>query len=152
MKTIKGILKIYHPEETLKYHLKSTYCKAVYLNSENFLEVEIISDDDLDHVEDDSLQYQFPQIALNIFDFPIETNMLLGNTFLVDDENNTEVNLYDDEDAYISENTLTFENDSEGNLTLFWKGMITDFYTGTDDLIPFKLKCNFKADEIEIDD
>lgn len=149
---MKGILKIYHPEETLKYHLKSTYCKAVYLNNENFLEVEVISDDDLDHAEDDSLQYQFPQIAFNIFDFPINTNTLLGNTFLVDDENNIEVNLFDDEDAYISENSLKFENDNEGNLILFWKGLISDFYTGSEDLISFKLKCHFKAEEIEIDD
>lgn len=147
---MKGILKIYHPEETLKYHLTNTYCKAVYLNNENFLEVEIISDDDLDHVEDDSLQYQFPQIALNIFDFPINTNALSDQSFFVDDENNTEVNLYDDEEAYISENSLNFENDPEGNLILFWKGLITDFYTGSDDLIPFKLKCHFKPDHIEV--
>ncbi|MGS0747918.1 hypothetical protein [Halpernia sp. GG3] len=149
---MKGILKIYHPEETLKYHLKSTYCKAVFLNKENFLEVEVISDDDVDHVDDDSLQYQFPQIALNISDFPIDTNELLDSTFLVDDESSMEVNLFDDEDAYISENSLTFENDAENKLILLWKGLITDFYTGSDNLIPFKLKCHFEADEIEIDD
>ncbi|SFI28062.1 hypothetical protein [Halpernia frigidisoli] len=149
---MKGILKIYHPEETLKYHLKNTYCKAVFLNNENFLEVEIISDDDVEHVEDDSLQYQFPQIALNISDFPIETDDLLDQTFLVDDESSCEVNLFDDEDAYISENSLKFENDEKGDLFLFWKGNITDFYTGSDELIPFKLKCHFKAEEIEIDD
>lgn len=149
---MKGILKIYHPEETLKYHLKSNYCKAVYLNHENFLEVEIISDDDLDHVEDDSLQYQFPQIAFNIFDFPIETDTLLGHSFSVNDENCTGVDLFDDEDAFISENFLEFESDKDGNLVLFWKGLITDFYTNSEDLIPFKLKCHFKADEIEIDD
>ena len=149
---MKGILKIYHPEETLKYHLKNTYCKAVYLNNENFLEVEIISDDDVDHVDDDSLQYQFPQIAFNISDFSIESNQLLGNTFLIDDGNTAEVNLFDDEDAYVSENSLKFENDGEGNLILFWKGLISDFYTGSDDLIPFKLKCHFKAEEIEIED
>ena len=56
--------KIYHPEETLKYHISSTYCKAVYLNSKNFLEVEIITDDSLDHVEDDSLQYNFSSAIL----------------------------------------------------------------------------------------
>ena len=149
---MKGILKIYHPEETLKYHLKSTYCKAVYLNNENFLEVEIISDDDVDHVDDDSLQYQFPQIAFHISDFPIETDELLGNTFILNDENLAEVDLFDDEDAYISENSLKFENDEEGKLILFWKGFITDFYTGSDELIPFKLKCHFKADEIEVEE
>lgn len=147
---MKGILKIYHPEETLKYHLKSTYCKAVFLNKENFLEVEVISDDDVDHVDDDSLQYQFPQIALNISDFPIETDQLLGTTFLINDESIAEVDLFDDEDAFVSENSLTFENDGEDNLILFWKGLITDFYTGSDDLIPFKLKCHFKPDLIEV--
>ncbi|SEG15200.1 hypothetical protein SAMN05421847_1553 [Halpernia humi] len=149
---MKGILKIYHPEETLKYHLKNTYCKAVYLNSENFLEVEIISDDDLDHVEDDSLQYQFPQIAFNISEFPIDSKKLAGKTFEVNEEVYTDVDLFDDEEAYISDNSLKFENDENGELTLFWKGNITDFYTGTEELIPFKLKCHFKADEIEIED
>jgi hypothetical protein len=149
---MKGILKIYHPEETLKYHLKNTYCKAVYLNNENFLEVEIISDDDLDQVEDDSLQYQFPQIAFNISEFPIDSKELIGKTFELSDEVYTDVDLFDDEEAYISDNCLKFENDENGELTLFWKGNITDFYTGTDGVIPFKLKCNFKADEIEVED
>lgn len=149
---MKGILKIYHPEETLKYYLKNTYCKAVYLNNENFLEVEIISDDDLDQVEDDSLQYQFPQIAFNISEFPIESKKLGGETFEVNEEVYTDVDLFDDEEAYISDNSLKFEEDENGELTLFWKGNITDFYTQTDEAIPFKLKCNFKDDEIEIDD
>lgn len=149
---MKGILKIYHPEETLKYYLKNTYCKAVYLNNENFLEVEIISDDDLDQVEDDSLQYQFPQIAFNISEFPIDSKKLGGETFEVNEEVYTDVDLFDDEEAYISDNSLKFEEDENGELTLFWKGNITDFYTETDEVIPFKLKCNFKDDEIEIDD
>lgn len=149
---MKGILKIYHPEETLKYHLKSTYCKAVFLNKEHFLEVEVISDEDVDHVEDDSLQYQFPQIAFNISDFPIDAETLLDQTFEIEDENINYVDLFNDEDAYTTNNVLKFENDANGDLILFWNGNITDFYTGTEDVIPFKLKCNFKADEIEIDD
>lgn len=149
---MKGILKIYHPEETLKYHLKNTYCKAVFLNKEHFLEVEVISDEDVDHVEDDSLQYQFPQIAFNISDFPIDTETLLDQTFEIEDENINYVDLFNDEDAYTTNNVLKFENDANGDLILFWNGNITDFYTGTEDVIPFKLKCNFKADEIEIDD
>ena len=47
---MKGILKIYHPEETLKYHIQHSYCKAVYLNEEHLLELEIVTDEDLDHV------------------------------------------------------------------------------------------------------
>ena len=152
---MKGILKIYHPEETLKYHISSTYCKAVYLNSKNFLEVEIITDDSLDHVEDDSLQYNFPQLSLDVFEFPIDSNELVGKTFRIEDtdeETYTEVDLYDDEEAYLYENELTFSKDEEDVLQLFWQGKIDDFYTGSDEPIPFKLKCHFKADDIEIEE
>ena len=152
---MKGILKIYHPEETLKYHISSTYCKAGYLNSKNFLEVEIITDDSLDHVEDDSLQYNFPQLSLDVFEFPIDSNELEGKTFRIEDtdeETYTEVDLYDDEEAYLYENELTFSKDEEDVLQLFWQGKIDDFYTGSDEPIPFKLKCHFKADDIEIEE
>ena len=152
---MKGILKIYHPEETLKYHISSTYCKAVYLNSKNFLEVEIITDDSLDHVEDDSLQYNVPQLSLDVFEFPIDSNELEGKTFRIEDtdeETYTEVDLYDDEEAYLYENELSFSKDEEGELQLFWQGKIDDFYTGSDEPIPFKLKCHFKADDIEIEE
>ena len=152
---MKGILKIYHPEETLKYHISSTYCKAVYLNSKNFLEVEIITDDSLDHVEDDSLQYNFPQLSLDVFEFPIDSNELEGKTFRIEDtdeETYTEVDHYDDEEAYLYENELTFSKDEDDVLQLFWQGKIDDFYTGSDEPIPFKLKCHFKADDIEIEE
>lgn len=152
---MKGILKIYHPEETLKYHLQSTYCKAVYNNSKNFLEVEIITSDSLDHVEDDSLQYNFPQLSFDVFDFPIDTNELEGKTFKIeeiDDATYTEVNLYDDEEAYLYENNLSFSQNEDGDLQLVWQGKIDDFYTGADEPISFKLKCNFKEDDIEIED
>ena len=152
---MKGILKIYHPEETLKYHIKSTYCKAVYSNMEHFLEIEIITDDSLDHVEDDSLQYNFPQLSLDVFEFPIDSNELEGKTFRIEDtdeETYTEVDLYDDEEAYLYENELSFSKDEEDVLQLFWQGKIDDFYTGSDEPIPFKLKCHFKADDIEIEE
>lgn len=152
---MKGILKIYHPDETLKYHIQTTYCKAVYSNTEHFLEVEIITDDSLDHVDDDSLQYHFPQIALNISDFPIEDDQLEGQSYLItdsEDEIYTAVDLYDDEDAYVSENKLRFQKDSQGELELFWDGHLNDFYTGSHESIPFKLKCNFRKDEILVDE
>ena len=78
---MKGILKIYHPDETLKYHIRSSYCKAFYSNTQHFLEVEIMTDDSLDHVDDDSLQYQFPQISMTVFDFPMEDAELAGKCF-----------------------------------------------------------------------
>lgn len=152
---MKGILKIYHPEETLKYNIKSTYCKAVYSNKQHFLEVEIITDDSLDHVDDDSLQYNFPQLSLNVFDFPIDSGELLGNTFNIeesDEETFTEVDLFDDEDAYLYNNELTFDKNESGDLQLIWQGNIDDFYTGSDEPIPFKLKCHFRQDDIDVDD
>lgn len=152
---MKGILKIYHPDETLKYHIQTTYCKAVYSNTQHFLEVEIITNDSLDHVEDDSLQYNFPQISMNVFDFPIEDAELAGKSFVISDsdaDNFIGADLFDDEDVFLTENKLSFKNDSAGELELFWEGNITDFYTGSDQPIPFKLKCNFKQDEIIVDE
>lgn len=152
---MKGILKIYHPEETLKYNIKSSYCKAIYANNQHFLEVEIITDDSLDHVEDDSLQYPFPQLSFTISNFPIESNDLAGKIFLVNDTDEdiyTEVNLFDDEEAYLYENELTFSQNNNEELNLVWEGKIDDFYTNTDDVISFKLKCHFNVDDIEIEE
>jgi hypothetical protein len=118
---MKGILKIYHPEETLKYHIKNTYCKAVYSNSEHLLEVEVITDESLDHVDDDSLQYNFPQLSLEVIDFPLENGEIEGKTFRIDDTDEstyTEIDLYDDEEAYLLSNELTFEKNGEGILQL----------------------------------
>lgn len=152
---MKGLLKIYHPEETLKYHLKSTYCKAIYSNKQHFLEVELITDDSVEHIDDDSLHYNFPQLSLAITDFPIDEHELAGKTFEIEDtadEIYTEVNLFDDEDAFVFNNELTFSKDGEGELQLCWTGEISDFYTGSDELIPFKLKCHFKPDEILVEE
>lgn len=152
---MKGILKIYHPDETLKYNIKSSYCKAVYSNKQHFLELEIITDDGLDHVDDDSLQYNFPQISLAIFDFPIDNSEIEGKVFTIDDseeETFSEVNLFDDDEAYIYDNKLEFNQDENGDLQLYWKGNIDDFYTGSDETIPFKLKCHFKQEAIEVDE
>lgn len=152
---MKGILKIYHPEETLKYFIKSTYCKSVYINSQNFLEVEIITDDSLDHVDDDSLQYKFPQLSLDVIEFPVTTAELEGQKFIIEDTEDeifTEVDLFDDDDAFLFENELTFDKNETDDLQLCWTGNITDFYTGSETPIPFKLKCHFRPDEIEVDD
>lgn len=152
---MKGILKIYHPEETLKYHIQHSYCKAVFLNEEHLLELEIITDEDLDHVEDDSLQYNFPQIALHISDFPVDSAELAGKTFIIndsEDSNYTEVNLYQDEDAYLNDNKLSFSEDENGELQLMWEGKIDDFYTNEKEPISFKMKCHFQPDIINIEE
>lgn len=152
---MKGILKIYHPEETLKYNIQHSYCKSVYLNEENLLELEIITDENLDHVEDDSLHYNFPQLSLHISDFPVESRELAGKTFVINDsEENvyTEFNLYDDEEAFLHQNKLTFSNDENEQLELIWEGEVDDFYTGNEEPIRFKLKCHFQPDTINIEE
>ncbi len=152
---MKGILKIYHPEETLKYHIQHSYCKAVFLNEEHLLELEIITDEDLDHVEDDSLQYNFAQIALHISDFPVDSAELAGKTFIINDSEDssyTEVNLYQDEDAYLNDNKLSFSEDENGELQLMWEGKIDDFYTNEKEPISFKMKCHFQPDIINIEE
>ncbi|MGD1318720.1 hypothetical protein [Chryseobacterium sp. CBo1] len=152
---MKGILKIYHPDETLKYNIKNTYCKAVYSNQKHFLELEVITDDGLDHVDDDSLQYNFPQLSLQVYDFPIDSPEIEGKTVQINDtaeEIFTEVDLYDDEEAFIYDNELLFEKNEEDVLQVIWKGTIDDFYTGSENPIPFRLKCEFKQDEIEVDE
>ncbi|QOR73153.1 hypothetical protein SAMN05443429_107132 [Cruoricaptor ignavus] len=152
---MKGILKIYHPEETLKYNIKSTYCKPVYSNRQHLLEVEIITDDCLDHVDDDSLQYNYPQLSFHIYDFPTDSAELCGKPILIndsDEDDYTEVDLHDDEEAYLYDNELSFTKDEEEVLHLVWKGEIDDFYTGSGTQIPFKLKCNFRPELIEVED
>ena len=152
---MKGILKIYHPEETLKYHLQHTYCKAVFSNMEHLLELDIVTDDSLDHVEDDSLQYHFPQLAFKISDFPVPGEELSGLTLELPEnaeESFCEVDLYDDEDAFVTENTLSFQNNSEGVLTLHWQGQISDFLTGSPDPLNFKLKCDFSPETLDIEE
>lgn len=154
-KKMKGILKIYHPEETLKYHIKNTYCKAVYSNMQHFLEVEITTDDSLDHVEDDSLQYNFPQLSFSVHDFLMADEEIAGKIFQIQDsveDQYTQVDLFDDEDAYLSDNELSFQKNQDDQLQVIWHGKIDDFYTGSAQPIPFKLKCHFKEDEIVIDE
>jgi hypothetical protein len=152
---MKGILKIYHPDETLKYNIRHTYCKAVYSNQQHLLEVEILTDDSLDHVDDDSLQYNFPQLSLEVFDFPLDSGDIEGKTIIINDSEEdtfTEVDLFDDEDAFIYDNELQFETNEDDVLQVIWKGTIDDFYTGSDTPIPFRLKCEFKQDDIVIDE
>lgn len=152
---MKGILKIYHPEETLKYHLEHTYCKAVFSNMKHLLELDILTDDSLEHVDDDSLQYHFPQLAFKISDFPVPAEDLSGLTLELpenDEENFCEVDLFDDEDAFVTENSLSFETNPLGILTLHWKGKISDFLTESEIPLDFKLKCDFSPETILIEE
>jgi len=92
---------------------------------------------------------------MEIFDFPIDSDEIEGQTFLIndsDDETFTEVDLFDDEHAYIYDNELCFEKNEDNELQVIWKGTIDDFYSGSETPLPFRMKCEFKPDEIVIDE
>lgn len=164
MKTIK----FFHPEETFTYHIEKCFCKVIYSGNQHFLLVEIQSNDELDHVEGDSLQNEFFQVTLNIDDFPVEaksTEELVGLTIEIpksyveieDEEGETEEIYYTnanfiDDDYETINNKLYFQKDNSGTLCLNWKGEVFDFTNETDQNIPFEVNCVFTPQKIEIND
>ena len=68
MKTIK----FFHSEETFNYQIEKALCKVVFQGNKKCLLVEIHSNDDLEQVEGDSLQNDYPQLSLFIDDFPLD--------------------------------------------------------------------------------
>jgi len=161
MKTIK----FFHPEETFTYYIQKCFCKVVYSGKQHQLLIEIHSTEDLDHVEDDSLQNDFPQVVLSIDDFPVNVasvNELNGKTIEIpdsyveieDEEGEieeffyTNVNFLED-DFEADNNKLSFFKDSSGTLCLKWKGEVSDFTGQTDGHIPFEVECAFVPQKIE---
>lgn len=161
MKTIK----FFHPEETFTYYIEKCFCKVVYSGQQHQLLIEIHSSDDLDHVEDDSLQNDFPQVVMSIDDFPLHVSSvdeLNGKTVEiptsyveVEDEDGeladvfyTTINF--SEDSFEADNNkLTFSKDESGNLCVNWKGEVFDFTEESDELIPFEVSCAFVPQKIE---
>src|SRR5690606_4287449 len=161
MKTIQ----FFHPEETFTYYIEKCFCKVVFSGQQHQLLVEIHSTDDLDHVEDDSLQNEFPQVTLTIDDFPLECRAVVelsGRTFEiphsyaeVEDEDGeiteifyTNVN-FSEEDFEADKNRLSFFKDESGILCVNWKGEVIDFTEETDEFIPFEVSCAFVPQKIE---
>lgn len=155
MKTIK----FFHPEETFVYYVEKCFCKVVYSGQQYQLLVEIHSTDDLDHVEDDAIQNNFPQVMLSVDDFPVKfksTDELSGNTIEIplcyaeieDEEGDisefyyTNVNFSED-DFESDNNSLSFFKDRSGTLCLKWKGEVEDFTDESDDYIRFEVECAF---------
>lgn len=161
MKTIK----FFHPEETLIYHIEKCFCKVVYSGKQHQLLIEIHSTDDLDHVEDDSLQNDFAQVILSVDDFPVQVASredLSGQSFEIpssyveieDEEGEIEEIFYtnvnvSDENFESDENHLSFFKDPTGALCLKWKGKVQDFTDETDEMIPFELECAFHPTSFE---
>ena len=151
---MKGLIKFYHPDETLVYHIRKCFCKVVFLNKKNTLVVEVF-------------QNEYPQVSFSIEDFeiPVKTiQQLCGKSFQIpsyeekENENGeveelyyTNVNLNDEEDLETDTNELKFGKDEQGNLKLIWQGYCEDFIT-QDEPIRFKVSCSFINDILEIDD
>lgn len=155
MKTIK----FFHPEETFIYYIDKSFCKVVFSGSNHQLLIEIHSTDDLDHVEDDSLQNNFSQVILSVDDFPVQVKSideLVGKTIEIpnsyveveDEEGEIEeyyyTNLNFAEDNFeADDNQLHFFKDEKGTLCVNWKGKAQDFTEQSDELIPFEVECVF---------
>ena len=164
---MNGVIKFYHPEETFVYHIKKSFCKVIYQNKTNLLTLEIESTDDLDHVEEDSLQNEFPEVIFNIDDFSIpyeSIDDLVGKSIEIpysyeekeDEEGEieqlyyTNLNVNDEDDLETDENTLQFLKDEKNNLQLTWRGFCDDFTNTIDERIKFKITCTFNETHDEI--
>jgi len=164
---MNGLIKFYHPEETFIYHIKKSFCKVVFQNKIHALVLEIASNDDLDHIEADSMQNEYPEVVFNIDDFiiPYETiDDLIGKTIeipfsyeeienedgKIDEYYYTNLNANGEEDLETDENILQFSKNEKGDLVLLWKGICEDFTYTTDEPIKFKITCTFNefTDEV----
>jgi len=133
MKTIK----FFHSDETFIYQIEKALCKVVYQGNKKCLLVEIQSNDDLEHVEGDSLQNEFPQLSFFIDDFPLDVDSveeLNGKKVSIpygfaeeEDEEGDTVEVYyttlnvSEEDFETVNNELTFNVNDKGILTLNWR-------------------------------
>ena len=164
MKTIK----FFHPDETFNYNIEKSLCKVVFQGNKKCLLVEIHSTDDLEHVEGDSLQNDFPQLSLFIDDFPLDVESveeLNGKKISIpygfaeeEDEEGEMVEVYytslnvSEEDFETVNNDLAFSVNEKGVLTLNWKGEVQDFTEESDGDIPFEINCSFEEFDFKEDD
>lgn len=164
MKTIKFFLK----EGTFNYTIEKCFCKVVYADQQHQLLIEVHSTDDLDHVEEDSLQNEFPHVVLSIDDFPVPFQSLeelenqtieIPTSFVEIEDEDGEVDeiLYTNvnfavEDFEANDNELQFFKDETGTLAVKWRGRVQDFVEDSDEYIPFEVNCVFSDPELEIID
>ena len=164
MKTIK----FFHSDETLNYKIEKSLCKVVFQGNKKCLLVEIHSNDDLEHVEGDSLQNEFPQLSLFIDDFPLDVEsveQLTGKKVSIpygfaeeEDEEGELVEVYytslnvSEDDYETVNNELNFSVNDKGILTLNWKGEVQDFTQNTEGDIPFEIECTFEEFEFNEDE
>ena len=165
---MSGTIKFFHPEETFTYTIDKSFCKVVYLKKQNCLILEIESTEDIEHLEEDSLQNEYPKVILNIDDFPInvkDKNQLIGKTYEIpegtvevrDEEGDLEDIYYtnlmvNEDDLEINANVLKFSKNKNGALKLHWTGEVLDFTDYSDDNLSFEVECNFVNKKIVVSD
>ncbi len=165
---MSGTIKFFHPEETFLYNIEKCFCKVIFSNNQKNLVLEIESTEDLDHVEEDSKQNEFPKIIFNIEDFPVSVEnleKLTGTSWdiplgTIEKENEeeelielylTNLNVNEEFDFETNNNSLKF-SEKDGNLHLFWKGEAEDFTEELDESIPFEIDCCFIPKQLKIID
>jgi hypothetical protein len=148
-------IKFFHPEETLEYNIQKGLCKTIWLESKNSIFVEIESTDDLEHVEEDSLQNGFPKVIFTLEDFPIEAESmtdLIGKELSIpvsfEEVQNkqgetvevyyTNLSIFKDDFGTIN-NVVEINQITEGELFLKWKGECRDFIQESDENITFEV-------------
>ncbi len=161
-------IKVFHPEETFIYHIDKALCKVVYQGNRTCLLIEIHSNDDLEHVEADSIQNDFSQLSLFIDDFPIDVsnaeelngksvNIPFGFEEVEDEDGELQeiyyTSLNSSEDEYETvKNELSFEKNNEGILSLKWIGYAQDYTGESDEDLKFEINTVFKDFDFEDDD
>lgn len=165
---MSGTIKFFHPEETFVYNIEKCFCKVVFLEKKNCLVLEIESTEEIEHLEEDSLQNEYPKVILNIDDFPIDAQdrkQLAGKTYEIplgtveEEDEDGEVseiyftNLFVNEDDWeLNENSLKFSKTKGGELKLLWNGEVEDFTESTDEMVPFEVECELINKKIVVED
>lgn len=156
---MSGTIKFFHPEETFTYTIDKCFCKIVYLKKQNCLILEIESTEDIEHLEEDSLQNEYPKVILNIDDFPVsfqDKKQLIGKEIQIpegtveipDEDDELEVFYYtnlmvNEDDLETNENILKFSRDKNGVLFVHWTGEVIDFTDKYEENLKFEAKCSF---------
>ncbi|MGI9527295.1 MAG: hypothetical protein ACR2MS_09315 [Weeksellaceae bacterium] len=159
-------IKFFHPEETFVYHLEKSFCKVVFLKQKNCLILEVESTEDLDHLEEDSLQNEFPKVLFNVDDFPIPyqtkkdlvdkiVEIPFGTGEVENEEGELEEVFYtnlsvNEDDFEINNNVIKFSKDKDGDLRVHWTGEVDDFTEVSEEPISFEMDCSLRPKKIEI--
>ncbi|MFA9290253.1 MAG: hypothetical protein ACEQSF_03380 [Solirubrobacteraceae bacterium] len=154
-----GQIKIFHSETVFLYKIDKEFCKVYFEKNQNYLTLEIESTEDLDHVEEDSIQNKFPKIILSLDDFEINyssTQEMLNETLVIEEKESltySKLSIESDDFKILKNKVLlTLENQ---DLSLSWKGKCEDFTQITNELLNFEVFCeiseqiDFNFDEYE---